>query len=68
MPRLNMRNTINNTKGKINRHYDMTYDNILQIYRESRDWYDLVSDSFRLGYAQGMKAAKAEMKRKGMNA
>ena len=66
MPRLNMRNTINNTKGKINYRYDMSCDNIRQIKRESRDWFDMVNDSFRFGYAQGMKAAKAEMKGKGM--
>lgn len=65
MTRLNMRNTINKTRGTINSFYDMTFDNLNDIRYQSRDLFTAISDSFTFGYAQGMKAAKAEMKKKG---
>lgn len=50
--------------GKINSRYDMTYRNMLEI-RDTYDGhiFDIICCSFRFGYIQGMKAAKAEMKR-----
>lgn len=51
------------TFGHINPHYDMNADNIKDIIKVSLDDYDLVCNGFRLGYAQGLKAARAEMKK-----
>lgn len=55
--------TISNTVGHINQHYDMSADNIKDIVEASLDDYDLVCNGFRLGYAQGMKAAMSEMRK-----
>lgn len=68
MAKLNMRRTINNTKGKINPYYDMTIENLKEISTANRDLFYVISDSFRFGYAQGMKAAKAEMRKRGITA
>ena len=43
--------------GKIDPHYDMTNSNMTELY-------ELMCCSFKFGYLQGMKAAKAEMKRR----
>lgn len=51
--------------GHINSHYDMCADNIDDIMAASRDFYDLICNGFRFGYMQGMKAARAEMKKDG---
>lgn len=64
MAKLNIRRAINSTIGKINPHYDMTVGNMRQIRKENDDWFGMINDSFRLGYVQGMKAAKAEMRKK----
>lgn len=49
--------------GKIRPGYDMRVSNLQDILEESKDPYDLIVNGFRFGYMQGMKAAKAEMKR-----
>ena len=51
---------INSTIGHINTRYDLCSNNIQDILEASHSHYDLVSNSFRFGYIQGMKAAKAE--------
>lgn len=66
MAELNIRRAINSTIGKINPRYDMTLGNIKQIGEENNSLYGVINDSFRLGYVQGMKAAKAEMRKRGI--
>lgn len=51
--------------GKINPHYDMSISNMKEIYRESIGVWDMIHYSFQFGYLQGMKAARAEMKKGG---
>lgn len=68
MAKLNMRRTINSTRGKINPYYDMTIRNIKQIEEENQNLFGVISDSFRFGYAQGMKAARAELRKRGITA
>lgn len=54
-------------KKQLNPLYTMTFDNIHEIKDSSEDNFDLLCNGFYFGYMQGMKAAKAEMKRKGAN-
>jgi hypothetical protein len=53
--------------GQINPHYDMTVNNVKEIHEVYGGSFETICCSFRLGYLQGMKAAKAEMKRGGAN-
>lgn len=48
--------------GTINPRYDMTYRNVREIQETYGGNFDAICCSFRFGYSQGMKAAKAEMK------
>jgi len=60
-----VRNTmqlINSTVGKIDDKYDMTAENMYDILNASDDKINLITNSFRFGYMQGMKAAKKAMK------
>ena len=58
MGRLNTLKTIENTKGKINTHYDLTYDDIVKIEDISKGMIDIICNCFIFGYAQGVKAQK----------
>ena len=61
-----MCNVINKARamaGKINPYYTMRLNNIEEIYKNSDDHIDMIYNSFCFGYMQGMKAAKAEMKK-----
>lgn len=49
---------------EINEKYDMTSTHVFEIEEHSGGYYDAICDSFKFGYLQGMKAAKAEMKRR----
>jgi len=46
----------------INPRYGMRFSHISTIYENSTGAFDMICKSFRFGYLQGMKAAKAEMK------
>ena len=50
-------------KGKINPTYDMTFKNVEDILENSTDYVGAVLNSFVFGYAQGMRATKAEIKK-----
>lgn len=50
---------------KVNEKYAMCVLNIQEIKEHTKGYYDAMSDSFDFGYVQGMKAARAEMKRGG---
>ena len=43
--------------------YDMGVCNVKDIKEGSKDMFDMIVNGFRFGYMQGMKAARAEMKK-----
>lgn len=51
---------IKSSIGKIHPKYDLCSNNVQDIFEGSNDPYDLISNGFRFGYLQGMKAAKAK--------
>lgn len=58
-----VKNTIQLTKTvKVNPRYSMTTENMEDIKEASSNSFYMMVNSFRFGYMQGMKAAKAEMK------
>ncbi|MDD3251915.1 MAG: hypothetical protein PHV18_05075 [Lachnospiraceae bacterium] len=52
-----------NMIGKINPHYTLRTNEIVELHNGSEYWFRVIVNSFRYGYMQGMKAAKAEMKK-----
>lgn len=54
---------INDSVGKISSNYDIAAQNIQDIADASNNKWDLITYGFRFGYIQGMKAARAEMKK-----
>lgn len=55
---------VRSTVGHVNPRYDISGDNMKEIIDSSGGAYELVCNGFRLGYVQGMKAAKSELKGK----
>lgn len=51
--------------GKINPYYVLRTNELMELHNGSEDWFHAIVNSFRYGYMQGMKAAKAEMNRGG---
>lgn len=51
---------------KISQRYDISCAQVVEIYQGSGDWYRAISNGFKIGYMQGMKAARAEMRKGGM--
>ena len=64
MPVKNVVKHANSLIGTINPRYDMTVNNAREIYDMYGGNLETICCSFRFGYLQGMKAAKAEMKRR----
>lgn len=63
-----MKNTIqkaNEVISKINPRYDMKQKEIEEIYENANNPIKAICISFRLGYLQGTKAARAEIRNKG---
>lgn len=60
----NVMETVRSQRGIINPKYDMTIKNIDVIREQSRDTCDMICNSFCFGYIHGLKAAKAEMRKK----
>lgn len=62
---LNVLKTIKQWKctNRINPRYDLRLDDIRIIRENSENLLDMIFNSFVFGYAQGYKAAQAEMKR-----
>lgn len=50
--------------GKINPYYDMS--NMIELYENCTGPFDMIYYGFNLGFLQGMKAAKAEIIRRGV--
>lgn len=61
----NTMNLARKASGVINVKYDIFANNVVDIYQESDSVYDAIINGFRFGYMQGVKAAKAEMKKGG---
>ena len=50
--------------GKVNNRYDLTANEMNDIYQKYKnDMVGLIGCPFRLGYLQGSKAVKAEMRK-----
>ena len=61
---LDVKKTILNQRGHINSYYDLKLENVEEMQKMSHgDTLEFISNSFVFGYAQGIKAYKAEMKR-----
>ena len=52
-------------KVELNKYYSITLSQLQEIRECARGYFGAIGDSFTFGYLQGMKAAKAEMKKKG---
>lgn len=64
----NVKNVVEKAKSvteKINPYYDMSFENMREIYNTYGGNFEVICCSFRFGYLQGIKAAKAEMKKRG---
>ena len=64
MAKLNLRKTIEQGEKIINPYYDLTVENLCEVVRSNKHRGEMVSNAFILGYLQGVKATKAEMKKK----
>lgn len=65
MAKIDVMQTIEKTRGAINPYYDLNMNDIKLIVDNSPNIYYLATNFFNFGYAQGMKAAKAEIKKQG---
>lgn len=54
---INTMQLIDKAKGSINSRYDLC---LIDIENASETTYEMIANSFRFGYMQGMKAAQAE--------
>lgn len=54
---------INETIGKINYRYDMGGIEITEIYENSQNPYDMITNGFRYGYIKGAKSERAKAKK-----
>lgn len=60
---VNTKALIQKSTGHIDLQYDMHIKNMEDIYSMSQNSYEMLRNSFRFGYMQGAKAARAEMKK-----
>ena len=60
----NIMEKINEITEDINNNYDMSLANMNEIYENSRESFDLISNGFKFGYLQGIKSERARQKRK----
>lgn len=64
MSKMNVMKKIQEMRGKINIYYDMDIEDMKKIYNSSNDGFSLISNAFTFGYFQGMKAQKANDRKK----
>ena len=57
---INTMQLIDKAKGSINSRYDLCLKNAVDIEKASETTYEMIANSFRFGYMQGMKAAQTE--------
>lgn len=62
----NVAKIVENSRGKIDVRYDMCVSDIEAIEKMSCNKYDFITNGFCFGYMQGLKAARAEIKRNGV--
>lgn len=62
MAKINTLKTIEKTKQEISSKYNISVESLIAIRNSEKDVYDLIQNGFIFGYAQGLKAAKAQMK------
>lgn len=60
----NVMQKIEEATGNIDPYYDMSIGNMKEIKENSKELFELISNSFKFGYIQGMKAEEARRKRK----
>ena len=65
MAELNAMKAIKENVGKINNRYDIGVKQIKDILANCKGEYDVIYNFFAIGYIQGQKAAKAEMRKVG---
>ena len=65
MAKLNLRKTIEQGEKIINPYYDLQIENIYELEAKKQDRAGMICDAFVLGYVQGVKATKVELKKKG---
>ena len=58
-----VKKVIESVRGTVNPYYDMGCDNVNEIYRTNSNVFDMICDAFVFGYAQGIKSAKAEIRK-----
>jgi len=65
MARLNVMKTIKEYRNtpKMSTRYGFNSEDMETILKNSKDFYDLFLNAFSFGYAQGVKATRAEIKR-----
>nr|WP_296032805.1 hypothetical protein [uncultured Dorea sp.] len=63
MAKLDVLKTIEKTRGHIVNRYDVYPQDLMKVMEKYVHPYSIASASFVLGYAQGMKAAKAEARK-----
>lgn len=56
---------IEEAADKINLNYDLRTSNIQDIFDASNGSFDMICKGFNFGYMQGMKATKAELRKRG---
>ena len=66
MAQLNVMKTIEEARKDISAKYDVSASALNEIIENFYHPYSIASAAFALGYAQGMKAARAEENRKKM--
>lgn len=55
MSKLEIKKIIDSVKNEVDRNYDLTCENIIDIISISNINADLIANGFYLGYAQGVK-------------
>lgn len=64
----NTMEVINGANQSINSYYDMSLDNLNDIYYNSNNAFDMIVNAFKFGYVQGAKATKAYIKKQNKTA
>ena len=66
MGKLNLEKAIEQGRKIINSNYDLTMENLIELYEKRQDKGETICNAFVFGYYQGVKAIKTEMKKKGV--
>lgn len=61
--KLNVKKVIESYQKVYNRRYEPKAMQLKELYEMSSNPFDLITNAFAFGYVQGMKAAKAKMKK-----